>query len=85
MAEAVYVLCALTSVGCAIALLRTYVRRRTQLLLWSSLGFIGLAVNNAILFVDLVMLPSVDLSFARAFVGAAATVVLVVGLIWDGE
>jgi hydrogenase/urease accessory protein HupE len=85
VAEAVYLLCALTSAGCAIALLRTYVRRRTRLLLWSSLGFVGLAVNNALLFLDLVVLPSVDLSVLRAVVGAAATMILVAGLIWDVE
>jgi len=85
VAEGVYLLCALMSAGCAVALLRTYITRRTRLLLWSSLGFIGLAVNNAILFVDLVVLPTVDLSFARAAVGAAATMVLVIGLIWDIE
>ncbi|HZR22383.1 MAG TPA: DUF5985 family protein [Vicinamibacterales bacterium] len=85
MAEAVYLLCAMTSGGCAIALLRTYLQRRTRLLLWSSLGFIGLALNNAILFADLVVLPTVDLSFARALVGAVATVLLLVGLVWDLE
>jgi hydrogenase/urease accessory protein HupE len=85
MAEAVYLLCSLTSLWCAIALLRAYVRRRTRVLLWSSLCFIGLAMNNAILFVDLVVLPSVDLSLVRASLGAGAILMLVVGLIWDVE
>lgn len=85
MAEAVYFLCALTSLGCAGMLLRTYLRRGTRVLLWSSLCFVGLAANNAILFVDLVVLPNVDLSALRAVCGAAAVLVLVVGLIWDLE
>lgn len=85
MAEGVYLLCALTSLGCAVALLRTYLRRGTRVLLWSSLCFVGLAGNNAILFVDLVLLPSVDFSLIRATLGAGAILVLVVGLIWDVE
>lgn len=85
MAEAVYLLCALTSLWCAAALLRTYRRRGTRLLLWSSLCFIGLAANNAMLFVDLVVLTSVDLSLVRAALGASATLMLVVGLVWDLE
>lgn len=85
MAETVYLLCALASLWCAIALFRTYVRRRSRVLLWSSLCFIGLALNNAILFLDLVILPATDLSLVRAWIGAGAVLVLVIGLIWDVE
>jgi hypothetical protein len=85
MAEAVYLLCVGASAGCAFALLRTYSRRRTRLLLWSSLCFIGLAINNALLFVDLIILPAVDLSILRGAIGAIATLLLVVGLIWDAD
>jgi hypothetical protein len=85
MAEAVYLLCALTSLWCAIALFRSYVRRRTRLLLWSSLCFAGLAANNAVLFTDLVVLPSIDLSLVRAGLGALAIMSLVAGLVWDVE
>ncbi len=83
MAEAVYLLCAIASAGCALLLLRMYWRRHTRLLLWSSIGFTGIAVNNAILFVDLVLLPAIDLSVARALVGAVAVVLMVLGLILD--
>jgi hypothetical protein len=83
MAEAVYLLCALASLWCAVALFRTYLRRQTRLLLWSSLSFAGLAANNIFLFVDLVLLHQIDLSLARAAIGAAATLMLVVGLLWD--
>jgi hypothetical protein len=85
MAEAVYILCALTSLGCALALLRTYFRRRTRILLWSSLCFIGLAANNALLIADLVVYRDLDLSLTRATVAALSTVALVAGLIWDVE
>jgi hypothetical protein len=85
MAEIVYLLCALASLWCALALFRTYMRRRTPVLLWSSCCFVGLAVNNGVLFVDLVLLPAFDLSLVRAAVGAAANLALVVGLVWDVE
>lgn len=84
--EGVYLLCALTSAGCAFALLRMYRRRRTAILLWSSLCFVGLSVNNALLFLDLVVLPTeVDLALIRAAVGAASMLVLIVGLVWHVE
>ncbi|HZT75662.1 MAG TPA: DUF5985 family protein [Vicinamibacterales bacterium] len=85
MAEAVYLLCVAMSTGCAIVLMRMYARRRTPLLLWSSLCFVGLALNNLLLFVDLIILPQVDLSVARAATGAVATLLLVIGLIWSEE
>ncbi len=84
--EGVYLLCALTSAGCAFALLRMYRRRRTAILLWSSLCFVGLSVNNALLFVDLVVLPTeVDLTLIRAAVGAASMLVLIAGLVLNVE
>lgn len=83
MAEAVYMLCMLTSAGCALALFRTYIRRRTRILLWSSLCFAGLALNNALLFLDLVVFPFEDLSLVRAAISAASMVALVIGLVWD--
>ena len=85
MAEAVYLLCVAMSACCALMLLRAYARRRTRLLLWSSLCFTGLAVNNLLLFVDLIVLPDIDLSVLRSSIGAIATLLLVVGLIWDAD
>jgi hypothetical protein len=86
MAELVYLLCALTSTLCAALLLRSYSRSRTRLLVWSSLAFVGLALNNALLFVDLALLPTtVDLWVLRNAVALAALSILVFGLIWDAE
>ena len=86
MPEAVYLLCVITSALCAVALLRTYRLRRTRLLLWSCLCFVGLAVNNLLLFVDVVVTgPALDLSIVRASVGAAALVTLVAGMVWDAR
>ncbi len=83
MAEAVYVLCALTSAACAFLLSRRYWRTRSRLLLWSSLCFLGLALNNTLLFVDLVIVPTIDLSVARGAVALAAVVLLLIGLVWE--
>lgn len=83
MAEAVYLLCALTSAACAILLIRSYGRTRSRLLLWSSLCFLGLALNNTLLFVDLVLVPTIDLSVARGAVALAAVVLLLFGLVWE--
>lgn len=85
MASLVYLLCALTSLTCASLLLRSYFANRTPLLFWSSLCFVGLAANNTLLFVDLVIVPTIDLSFYRSLCALIAVLVLVFGLIWDNE
>jgi hypothetical protein len=83
MATAVYLLCMLTSAFCAGLLLREYRRAPARLLLWSSASFIAWAVNNALVFVDLVILPTSDLSLIRAVVAVVAIGLLLYGLIWD--
>lgn len=83
IAEAIYVLSAVTSLVAAALLLRQYQRSRTALLLWSFVGFIGLAVNNVLVYVDLVIVPSIDLALARAVAGAAGLVALLYGLLWE--
>jgi hypothetical protein len=85
MAEAVYLLCALVSVVCAVMLLNGYRANRTTLLFWSSLCFVGLAVNNVLLFVDLVIVSEVDLSLLRSWVALAAIMALVCGLVWESK
>jgi hypothetical protein len=86
MASVVYALCALTSVLCAGLLWRAYRASRARLLLWSSLAFAGLACNNLLLFVDLVVFPTaVDLSLYRSLMAATSVMVLLLGLIWDSR
>jgi hypothetical protein len=82
MAELVYLSCALASLLCAIMLIRSYLASRTQLLLWSSLCFAGLTLNNVLLFVDLAIAPAVDLSLYRGLIAVAALLLLLFGLIW---
>jgi hypothetical protein len=52
MDTAVFVLCGLTSVVCALLLLRAYLAGGGRLLLGALICFVGLAINNVILFVD---------------------------------
>lgn len=84
-AEVVYVLCAATSVACAGLLLRGYARTGTRLLLWSGLCFVGLALNNLALVVDLMVLPDADLSTWRLVPAAAGILLLLYGLVWEAE
>lgn len=83
MAEAVYLLCALTSMFCAVLLFRSYRRQRTRLLMWSTACFVGLALNNILLFVDLVLVPEIDLGPARSGLALVAIALLVIGLSWE--
>lgn len=85
MAEAIYLLCAATSLVAAAMLLRHYRRRRTKLLLWSCVGFVGLSINNVLVYLDLVLFTGVDLSLVRTAIGAAAMLMLVYGLIWEAS
>lgn len=84
MREVVYVLCALTSLVCAILLTRAWLSNRSKLLLWSSICFIGLAINNALLVVDEVLTSDeISLLLARDITNLASISALVVGLIWS--
>lgn len=80
-----YVLCAITSVACAVLLVRSYRQARVRLLLWSALCFVGLAVNNVLLVVDRSILPEVDLSLLRDASGFIAVSILLFGLIWESR
>ena len=83
IAEAVYVLCMLTSLFCAVLLLRSYRASHSRLLLWSTVCFAGLAISNALLVLDLMVLPDVDLRLLRASVGFASVFALLGALVWE--
>jgi hypothetical protein len=85
MAEAVYVLCAIFSTACAVLLFRGFTASRARLLFWSGLCFAGLAVNNLLLFLDLVVVLQVDLALARSLTALASVAVLVYGLVWEAS
>ena len=85
MGPAVYILGTLTTLACAVLLLRGFASTRKRLLLWSGLCFVGLTIANAMRFVDLVMLPEVDLYMWRLVAAAIAMSLLLFGLIWDSD
>ena len=85
MAELIYGLCALVSLTCALLLHRGAARTRHALLLWAAACFWLLALNNVLLFVDLVLADDTDLAVARRLTAAAAPMVFLLGLIWSDE
>lgn len=85
MANIVYSLCALTSIVCAVLLIQGFLRTRSRLLLWSSLCFVGLIVNNLLLVLDRIFVPDVDLYTLRLFSAFVALTLLVYGLIWESK
>jgi hypothetical protein len=85
IASVVYLLGTLVTLACCVLLLRGYGRGRNRLLLWSGLCFLGLAIANLLVFVDLVILPDVDLYLWRLLVAAVAMTLLLYGLIWEAD
>ena len=85
MATAVYLLCALTSLACAVLLLRGYRQRGVRLLLYSGLAFMGFALGNTMLLVDIIVVPTVDLALFRSLPVLLGLLVLLYGLVWDAK
>lgn len=86
MGEVVYSLCALTSLVCAVLLVRSWMRTRAKLLAWSSACFIGFTINNVLLVLDFVLYKTeVDLSLARTLIAFLSVFALVVGLVWSSN
>jgi hypothetical protein len=84
MEPAVYILCTATALACAVLLLRGFRRTGVRLLLWTGLFFLLLSLENALLFVDRILVPSaLDLTLVRASTALIAVVVLLYGLIWE--
>jgi hypothetical protein len=85
MSETVFILCALMSFVCSIALMRGYRESRSKLLFWSGLCFGFLALNNIFLCVDLLLFPGMDLDgpIWRNLLSAIAGMLLLYGLIGE--
>jgi Family of unknown function (DUF5985) len=73
----------LTSCACTVLLFRAYRRRHIRLLMWSSICFAGLTLNNVALFVDLVIFPQIDLRLARVICALIGMLCLLYAFIWD--
>jgi len=74
-----------TSSVCAGLLVRSYLRTRARLLLWSSACFVFLALNSATVIVDFVLLPAVDLGVLRLGTSLAGVLALLYGFIWEAD
>jgi hypothetical protein len=85
MQFAVNILGAVTVGLCAVLLLRAYAKVRTRLLLWSGLCFIGLTAANVLLFVDLAIVPHVNLYPWRLGIAALSMLLLVYGLVFESQ
>ena len=85
MAVAIYSLCTATALVCACLLFSAYRRSHYRLLLWSSLGFAGLTLNNLALALDKLVFTLVDLTMLRASIALLSFMVILYGLIWNAE
>ncbi|MGE0027661.1 MAG: DUF5985 family protein [Thermoleophilia bacterium] len=84
IATVVYILCAVTSTACALVLLAARRRTREPLLSWAAGCFCLLALNNAILVVDLAVLGDApDLHAYRSAAALAGFLLLLTGLVLD--
>lgn len=79
----VYVLCTVTSFGCAALLWRGYGRSRMRLLFWASLCFATMGIANALLFLDLVVFPALPLLPVRNMFSQLSYLILLYGLIFE--
>lgn len=85
MQSAINILGIATVALCAALLLRGYLHVRKRLLLWSGLCFVGLTLSNALVFVDLSVVPEVNLYTWRLGVAAVSMLLLLYGLIFESD
>lgn len=79
----VYILCAITSFASAVLLWRAARGSASRLLMWSSLCFVGMAINNVLLFVHVATPDDVRVFIPANIAALASALVLLIGLIWD--
>ena len=56
MHEAIFVLCAVTSAGCAALLLRAWLANRSRLVFGTLMCFVGLVTTNLLVMIDVIVL-----------------------------
>jgi energy-converting hydrogenase Eha subunit G len=82
---ALYILACLTTLLCAVLLLRGFFRVRRKLLLWSGLCFAILTISNLFKIADLLIFPDIDLYSYRIGSAALAMALLIYGLVWESQ
>jgi hypothetical protein len=85
MTGAVYLLCAATCLLCAILLFRGYARTGVRLLFWSGLCFVGLMLDNLMLYIDAIVVPDTSLAIWRKIPGLVGIMLLLFGLVWESK
>ena len=85
MALTVYLLCAVTSLVCALLLARGYRATRMPLLFWGAVCFFVLVATNSLLFVDFIIFPQIDLASWRSAVTLVAFGLFLYGLIFESQ
>jgi hypothetical protein len=85
MLVALDLLTLLTTLFCAILLLRAYRNVRKRLLLWSGLCFAVLALSNVLRIADIRIFLAADLYTYRLGTAAIAMVLLLYGLVWESQ
>jgi hypothetical protein len=84
MSGMVFILCTITSLASAGLLARAGWRAGGRLMFWSAIAFVGMALNNALLYVDQVVTgPAWDLSLLPNLAALASIAVLVYALVWE--
>lgn len=85
MVSLVYGLCSLTALLCALLLFRAYAQSRSPVLWWSGVCFSGLMLSNAVLVVDKLVLPDIDLLPWRLGITLVSICTLLVGLLYAND
>ncbi|MFP5390551.1 MAG: DUF5985 family protein [Gammaproteobacteria bacterium] len=85
MAHAIFVLCTLTSLACAWALLGNFRRTGHRLLFWSGLCFCAMTLNNLLLLLDKLVFADIDLRTPRLLTALVAVALLLYGLIMERD
>jgi hypothetical protein len=81
IASLVYLLCAVTSATCTWMLASKFRETKAKLLFWSAICFFGFTISNVVLFIDIVLLPTIDLFVLRTLPALIGALSLTWGLI----
>ena len=81
-----FLLALLTCVTCTVLLFRGYAQSGARIVLWTALCFVGLSINNLLLFFDLaVFIQEADLRIIRHVSALAGLACLIYGFILEDE
>ncbi len=85
MVATVYFLCTLVSLFCCILLFRGYCKSGFRLLLWSSICFLFMTLDNTFLLMDRVMFPDLNMVLWRRPFALIGLAFLVYGMVWEDK